>query len=547
MGIRGQTNTGLSSSFVNPSIVEGASNLVSNLVDPERPAEAAANVLNWKTTWGVYCCYIAIGGIADFFTTFLTAPTLCQYVFGPMGDGPGAFTTVNQCNVAPSFFSLPWNFKIFFGFFLDVVPFFGSRRKGWIIFGWTGAVVMLLVASIFAQHLIDTHQFEVYLSILTGMCFFYTFSLVAADGMVVEMSRLESDDNKGYILTTAQMLRFGMSMVMTTIGTLVMSGPSYQPPGKPSPGTLVLPFELGFGQVHMMLLAVAIPLYIGMCVLLRDPPVEHHEPICKEAKSALINIWSALKSFAVFMLLIQCVGSTGISSMQNPANQGVASISKPTNIQSGIGAVVGNVCMTAGVWVFRKLFMNTNWRVTTLLTQTFVGIAGGFSLMAIYCDWARNGWFYMIQTNVPQFIQGVGQTVSSLAVLEVAPEGLEATVYELLCSSFNSAISLSVALQSSFTTTFQLGDITSTTWEQHPAMVPIYQHRLASATIFTLVVNIAGAVLFYWFLPRNAEHCREWVNKKSWHKNRVAVANFVLLFGPLIYANYETFSFMLGS
>merc|ERR1719498_2241498 len=102
----------------------------------------------------------------------------------------------------------------------------------------------------------------------------------------------------------------------------------------------------------MMLLVVAIPLYIGMCVFLRDPPVDHHEPICKEARSALTNIWSALKSFAVFMLLIQCVGSTGISSMQNPANQGVASISKPTNIQSGIGAVLGNVCMTAGVWVF---------------------------------------------------------------------------------------------------------------------------------------------------------------------------------------------------
>jgi hypothetical protein len=68
--------------------------------------------------------------------------------------------------------------------------------------------------------------------------------------------------------------------VMTTVGTLVMSGPSYQPPGKPAPGTLVLPFEMGFGTVHMMLLVVAIPLYVGMIVFLRDPHVDHHEPIC---------------------------------------------------------------------------------------------------------------------------------------------------------------------------------------------------------------------------------------------------------------------------
>jgi hypothetical protein len=115
-----------------------------------------------------------------------------------MGNAPGDHTTLGQCNVAPSVFQISWNFKLFFGFFLDLVPFFKSRRKGWILFGWTGGLAMLAVNALFVESFVENHQFDTYLYGLMLMCFFYCFSDVAADGMVVEMSKFEPEDKKGH-------------------------------------------------------------------------------------------------------------------------------------------------------------------------------------------------------------------------------------------------------------------------------------------------------------------------------------------------------------
>jgi len=233
-----------------------------------------------------------------------------------------------------------------------------------------------------------------------------------------------------------------------------------------------------------------------------------------------------------------------IANLMSPANNGIASISKPTNIQTGIGGVIGNMCLMAGVWTFRKYFMATSWRVTLFMSQFFLALSSALSIMSIYDVWgiSRNGWFYMFTSSLPSFIQGVGRIVSSLAIVEISPKGLEATVYELLVSANNGAISLNTAFQTVFAAPFELEDVNIVSWEKHPEMVPTYQQRLMLASVFTLIVNLIGAVVFVWFLPKNAEQCRAWANKKSWHKHKVAVLNCVIFTVPFVYANYTTLS-----
>jgi hypothetical protein len=123
----------------------------------------------------------------------------------------------------------------------------------------------------------------------------YTFSDVAADGMVVETSKREPEGRKGYLMTTCQLPRFAMTMASTTFGTLAMSGPSFRPPGPPAPGALVLPFELQFGVVHWMIFAIVIPMYIGMWLWIRDPPApeDHHANICEGARVHDGKLWTA--------------------------------------------------------------------------------------------------------------------------------------------------------------------------------------------------------------------------------------------------------------
>eukprot|EP00928_Gymnodinium_smaydae_P007380 TRINITY_DN12657_c1_g1_i1.p1 TRINITY_DN12657_c1_g1~~TRINITY_DN12657_c1_g1_i1.p1 ORF type:complete len:539 (-),score=90.14 TRINITY_DN12657_c1_g1_i1:330-1946(-) len=533
------TSTALSSSF----ILENTQSFIESA--------PSKDMYDRKAAWGVFCVYMAIGCVGDFFVTFLAAPTLCQYVFGPMGNGPEDHTTLGQCNVAPTVFQISWNFKMLFGFFLDLVPFFGSRRKGWILFGWTGGLAMVAFNALYVESFVQNHQFGTYVLSLTVMCFFYCFSDVAADGMVVEMSKLEPEEKKGHLLTTCQMLRSTMMMVSTVLGTLAMSGESYQPPGIPTPGTLVLPFELPLGAVHWMLFVMAVPMYVGMWVWIRDPPVpeDHHHSFREGARAQAGMLWKAMKSFAVFMLIIQCYGTQSVASLMNPANNGIASISKPTSIQNGLGAIAGNASVVVGIWIFRRYFMATSWRVSLFLSQFLLAVAGALSLMSIYDTWgiSRNGWFYTMSSNLPGLIQGIGAIVCSFAVVEISPKGLEATVYELLISANNGAMSMNSALQTLFSTPFELDDVNSENWDAHPEMVPTYQRRLMLATVFSLTVNVAGACIFMWFLPKNAEQCRDWAGKVSWQRNRVAILNCVIFLTPFIYANSVTVSRIMGN
>merc|ERR1712070_314400 len=115
-------------------------------------------------------------------------------------------------------------------------------------------------------------------------------------------------------------------MVSSIVGTLFMSGRSYQPPGPADKGALILPFELSFASIHWVLLACCVPFYIGMWVWLKDPPMpENHESGCLGFRTAGGRIWNALKSYAVFMLLVQAVGIQAIAQMINPANSEIAS------------------------------------------------------------------------------------------------------------------------------------------------------------------------------------------------------------------------------
>lgn len=191
--------------------------------------------------------------------------------------------------------------------------------------------------------------------------------------------------------------------------------------------------------------------------------------------------------------------------------------------------------------MFRKFFLQTNWRFTLFMTQAMTGLCSALAIMIVYDTWgiSRNGWFYMFQSNIPNFIQGIGQVVSSLAVIEISPAGLEATIYELIISSMNGANALAAVLQTQFGGLFSVEDINAQAFHDHPEMIPTYEGKLATATLFCLLVNVAGAAVFMWFMPKNPAQCRAWMNKKSWHTNGSAALNAVVFGLPFIYANYQ--------
>eukprot|EP00439_Symbiodinium_sp_Y106_P071502 s570_g12.t2 len=282
--------------------------LVQSIVEAARLSlDPAPGAVDKTAVWGLYCMYAIVGLIYGFVSNYINIP-ICQYVFGPLGRVGRA--SVQQCNISVSLTQMPWNFKIFYGLLLDQLGFCGTRRRGWIIFGWTCSLIILACMSVLAQNLADEGNFAVYMMLLVVMCFFYIFADVAGDGMTIELSKLEPPETRGYILTTGQMVRFATTTLTNVLGILAMNGKYYYPPQREGDtNDTIFSFELSFWQVHLVLVCMALPFWGFMVYLLQDPPqqvVLMHSP-----QDVIKEMWKVMKTKVMLYLILFALGHFG--------------------------------------------------------------------------------------------------------------------------------------------------------------------------------------------------------------------------------------------
>jgi len=501
---------------------------------PSKTQEVSADkpqpTLDQRSVLGLYCMYLLVGTVNGFFFTFINVP-ICQYVFGPMNE-PGR-STVQQCNIAASLFQMPWNFKIFYAFLLDRVMFCGTRRNGWIIFGWTMALVALLVLSFSANSLVESGQFDMYIVALMIVCFFYMFADVAGDGMTIELTRLEPQESRGHILATGQMLRFVTMTVVTLMGTFLMNGPSYFNTAALSKGDTVFDFEVPFWAMHVVIVCMCLPLYIGMVWLLKDPPpqsVEAHH----DTQNFFSLAWGVLKTKIMLFLILQALGAIAFTGMINPAANILSSVASPSTLQNGLGMSFGNIIFVAGVWIYRTYLLNYNWRITFLWTSVLAAMNCGFQFIVIYNAWGvgQDGWFYGFGSNVTLFVVGIAQVLGSQAVAEFAPAGYEATVYEFMSTMHNTAGTLASNFQNLFVPVFELNNISTASYDPSKD-----NGHLAGATWLTLVINVGSAFIVMWAQPTGVEQTRQWLKDRQWHRTSVGVANIVIFVVAFLFSN----------
>jgi len=512
---------------------------VSFAVHQEAPRDIMC--LDSKSVLGLYCMYAIVGIIYGFVQSYIQNP-ICLYVFGPTGE-PGRATT-QQCNVALSITTMPWSFKVFYGLLLDNVGLFGTRRKGWIIAGWGFALLALAMMTTLSGSLKDDGNFALYTILHMTISFFYVFSDVAGDGMTIELSKFEPEETRGYILATGQMVRFTSSCFVNLFAILSMDGKSWYPAveGKAT-NTTLLPFELSFMQVHLALFTVCAALWIFMVLYISDPPrhpdahIGHHS-----VKESLHSIWSVLKSRVMICLILFSLGNTALAGLMNPGAQIISGIARPSVLQSSLGTFVGNLLFLIGVWIFRKFFMNKNWRITFVWTSMLLSLQHCFEIIVIYDTWGigQNGWFYAFGSSILNIIQGISQILTSLAVIEISPAGYEASIYEFLTTMFNAGITLNANIQNIFMPIFKLNDITMQSYDE--ATKDEYNGRLANATYFTISVNVAATLIFMWFQPKSKAQCKAWLEAERFRNWRVGT--LCLVIGSSALAFMLTVSFL---
>lgn len=192
----------------------------------------------------------------------------------------------------------------------------------------------------------------------------------------------------------------------------------------------------------------------------------------------------------------------------------------------------GNVIFLVGVWIFRTYLMDRNWRFTFVATGLIMALNGLFMIIMIYNWWGigQNAWFFVFGNNVLNIIQGVSQVLSSLAVVEVAPRGFEASVYEFLTTMHNAGITLNYNLMGIFQPIFGVSEIIAPGHDYYdPANHSSDNQKMFDATMFTMVVNVVGVLITAFMIPKDKAQCKDWLEAPGFWKT---TANGVL--GSLI-------------
>lgn len=219
-----------------------------------------------------------------------------------------------------------------------------------------------------------------------------------------------------------------------------------------------------------------------------------------------------------------------IANLMNPATQIIAELASPTPMQVSIGNLFGNVLFMLGVWMFRKWFLNVNWRITFVWTTMLVGCNCIFQYIMIKF---QNGWFYAFSNNILSIIQGIAQVLSSLAVVEISPTGYEASVYEFLITMGNAGITLNSNLMNALLPMFDLTGFSKTAYNADPDM---WNSRLSVCTWSTFAVNIVGALIFCWLLPKGKSECKAWLEDPRFKNCTVGTIGTLIGWGGFFFS-----------
>merc|ERR1712232_968802 len=182
------------------------------------------------------------------------------------------------------------------------------------------------------------------------------------------------------------------------------------PPREGETSRLLSDFGLNISQVHWFIVAVALPFWAVMVVYLQEPP-RPSESARHGVKEALRGLWTMIRTKAMFMMVVFNIAYMTLSSLGNPATSAFGSIVRPTPLLLGLSGVLGRVLFILGVWIFRRYFMQTNWRFTMAWTHVLTCLESLFAIAIIY-DWfgiGQSGIFYCFGDSILDVVSGIAQ------------------------------------------------------------------------------------------------------------------------------------------
>jgi len=350
---------------------------------------------------------------------------------------------------------------------------------------------------------------------------FVVFADVPSDGYLVELSRLETPEKRGQILSTANMIRLVFTVIAAVIQTLLLNGPDTNAPGCTEGWLSCWKFGLSVQEYYGLLFFIILGLFLP---IVRMKEVDGSHIPLRSVTEFTSEIWHTLQYATTFFLIIHVIGIHIFSHL--PVQSKVLMmyyIIKMTTAQSGINAIASGLAGVAGIWLFKTYFINTNWRHTLYFSSTVMALLN-FLWILVYYDIGglMSAWFVMFVNLDQSFAYGLAKVVFSMAVIELAKPGQEATTYELLIGISNASWTLAGVFATQLMEPMDaIGckkDVCSANevdiTDKREYFDSDGPQRFTQYTSLIVFINIIGTIIFVRFLPKNKEQCHVW-NKEG--------------------------------
>jgi hypothetical protein len=207
---------------------------------------------------------------------------------------------------------------------------------------------------------------------------------------------------------------------------------------------------LTVNQYYGLLFAILAILFVPMTML--KERFDNAKTIHRDLSANMSALWSTLQSRTTLFLIIFVSGNGVFGQMPNQASVYLQYyVIGLNNFQSGIDAVTTYLALVLGIYLFQRYLIRYNWQLTQYFSNIFTAVLAIQWLFA-FNDVAglRNGWFTIFINTNQQFSQGITQVLFAMAVIEIAVPGQEAITYELIISTYNSALTINTMLSTQF-------------------------------------------------------------------------------------------------
>ncbi|CBJ32848.1 conserved unknown protein [Ectocarpus siliculosus] len=348
----------------------------------------------------------------------------------------------SQQNTLVVLMTVPWSFKLIYGFLSDVCPIRGLRRKPYLAFGYLLSSFCYLVLALTA---------EVTIQSLSGLLFLATMGQimgdVMADTLVVERARGEAEESRGQMQATCYAIRFAGNVIGCLGGALLFNRGAWG-------------WGLTFRQVCLIMSM--------MPVLVLGPAVvylwEERSKETKGVKNQVRDIWDTIQLQAVWRPMA-FVYIFNIFQVPHIPWQNYLQLSlhfQPYML--GFMAAAGSVMTCLGVTAYKNCFFHVSWRLIYGWSVVVTTIFSALQLVLIFGLNQRIGlpdfWFALGDDVITQYIQGIQFLPVCIMYLRMCPNGSEGATYAALTTFGNIALNCAGSLGTLFAKLWDVGNDT---------------------------------------------------------------------------------------